>query len=63
LFFQERGGLTTASEEIGRTAKQFNYAKPKYAMKPIIRDTFYRQQKIIFPAKTKTNFLNQALVN
>ncbi|MCO5607211.1 hypothetical protein L7F22_061404 [Adiantum nelumboides] len=59
---KERGGLTTASEEVGRSAKNFNYAKPAFAKKPIIRDTFYRRQNVVFPAKTKTNFLNQALI-
>lgn len=59
---KEKGGLTTASGEIGRTAKQYNYAKPAFAKKPIIKDTFYRRQNIFFQPKTKTNFLNQALV-
>lgn len=59
---KEKGGLTTASEEIGRTAKQYSYAKPPFAKKPIIKDTFYRRQNIFFQPKTNTNFLNQALV-
>ncbi|XP_024545385.1 uncharacterized protein LOC9660774 [Selaginella moellendorffii] len=59
---QESGGYRTANDEIGRTAKTFNYAKPQFANKPVIKDTFYRRQNIFYPARTRTNFCNQVLV-
>eukprot|EP01018_Ginkgo_biloba_P002397 Gb_21373 [translate_table: standard] len=56
---KDTGNLKTMSEEVGSTAKQFNYSKSEYARKPIVQDTFFRKQNVNFPNKTNTNFVNQ----
>eukprot|EP00898_Chlorokybus_atmophyticus_P003620 jgi/Chlat1/4259/Chrsp279S00811 len=49
------GGYRTSSADIGFNALSTAYAKPHYARKPVIKETFFRRTNAILPSNVRHN--------